>query len=161
LSGEVEDGIAELRDGLRYFSEAGHQIELDLRLSWLADACLRHGQVSAARAAIDAAFSVPDADVSVYRPEVLRLHALLRQAEGGGNSEIEALYREALALAERQSNRGYGLRAATSFTRWLSDRGHSAEGNAILAPLYSAFTEGRDSADLREARDMLGSVATA
>jgi hypothetical protein len=155
LSSDAAQGLDELRDGLRYFTEAGHQIELDLRRSWLADACLMHGRLAEARATIDDAFTVPDADISVYRPEVLRLHALACHAEGAADDDVEAIYREALALSERQGNRGYGIRVATTFARFLCNQGRSGAGREVLAPLYATFAEGVDTPDLMEARLLL------
>ena len=48
-----------------------------------------------------------------------------------------------------------GLRAATSLARLWRDQGKSAEAHALLAPIYDWFTEGFDTADLRDAKALL------
>jgi predicted ATPase len=47
------------------------------------------------------------------------------------------------------------LRAATSLARWLRDRDRSADAVDCLQPVYDRFTEGFDTADLRQARTLL------
>jgi hypothetical protein len=43
------------------------------------------------------------------------------------------------------------LRAAVSLARLRRDQGHRAEGRDLLAPIYGWFTEGFDTADLKDA----------
>ncbi|HJU17548.1 MAG TPA: hypothetical protein VJ770_13915 [Stellaceae bacterium] len=47
------------------------------------------------------------------------------------------------------------MRAATSLARLWSEKGRRAEARDLLAPLYGWFTEGFDTADLKEARALL------
>jgi predicted ATPase len=47
------------------------------------------------------------------------------------------------------------LRAATSFARLRSEQGRRAEARDLLAPVYGWFTEGFDTADLKEATGLL------
>jgi predicted ATPase len=51
--------------------------------------------------------------------------------------------------------RGLELRAAMSLARLWQHQGQQAEVHALLAPVYSWFTEGFDTADLQEARALL------
>ena len=72
----------------------------------------------------------------------------------------EACFRRALALAREQSAKMWELRAATSLACLWQREGRSDEASALLTPIYSWFTEGFDSADLKDAnalRDQLGS----
>ena len=59
---------------------------------------------------------------------------------------------QALGIARRQQARGWELRAATSLARLWQGQGKRAEAHALLAPVYGWFTEGLDTADLREAK---------
>jgi predicted ATPase len=68
---------------------------------------------------------------------------------------VEAAFRAARDVAEQQGARSQGLRAATSCARWLRDQGRAAEGRDLLAPLYAGFSEGFDTADLRDAKQLL------
>jgi predicted ATPase len=47
------------------------------------------------------------------------------------------------------------LRAATSLGRVWEQTGREEDGRRLLEPLYHAFTEGLQTADLREARALL------
>ena len=73
-----------------------------------------------------------------------------------GHSEAaEELYRKALSIAEEQEAKLWELRAAASLARLRRDQGRYAEARDLLAPIYSWFTEGFDTPDLKEAKALL------
>jgi predicted ATPase len=72
--------------------------------------------------------------------------------------EAEACYHEALAVARGQSAKMWELRASTSLARLWRDQGRRAEGYELLAPVYNWFTEGFDTADLRDAKALLNEL---
>ena len=77
---------------------------------------------------------------------------LLRQ----GHSQIaEELYRKAFSIAERQGAKLWELRAAASLARLRRDQGRHPEARNLLAPVYGWFTEGFDTPDLNEAKELL------
>jgi predicted ATPase len=80
---------------------------------------------------------------------------LVRQLPRPDPAQAEASFRTALAIASEQGTRGYELRAATSRARLLSDQRRTVEARDLLAPIYGRFTEGFDTADLKEARRLL------
>ena len=47
------------------------------------------------------------------------------------------------------------LQAATSLARLLAERGERAEAHGLLAPVHACFSEGLDTPDLREAKELL------
>jgi predicted ATPase len=47
------------------------------------------------------------------------------------------------------------LRAATSHARLLRDQNRSTEAIALLAPIYNRFTEGFETADLKDAKALI------
>jgi predicted ATPase len=51
------------------------------------------------------------------------------------------------------------LRAAVSLARLRRDQGRHAEARDLLAAVYGWFTEGFDTADLKEARALLDALA--
>ena len=51
------------------------------------------------------------------------------------------------------------LRAAASLAQLWRDQGRRAEARDLLAPVYDWFTEGFDTPDLKEARELLAEVA--
>ena len=58
-------------------------------------------------------------------------------------------------FAHRQEAKALELRAATSLARLWQQQGKHTEAYALLAPIYSWFTEGFDTADLQEPKALL------
>ena len=67
----------------------------------------------------------------------------------------EDSFRTALAIAREQGTRGYELRAATSLARLWGEQSRRGEARDLLAPVYDWFTEGFDTADLKDAKRLL------
>jgi predicted ATPase len=77
---------------------------------------------------------------------------LLRQ----GHTEAAAeLYCKALSIAEEQEAKLWELRASASLARLRRDQGRRVEARELLAPVYSWFTEGFATPDLKEAKALL------
>jgi tetratricopeptide (TPR) repeat protein len=95
--GDVDAGIAVLREGLAAMAGTYSRNAQTLYLTWLAEAALSGGDIDTALDTSDAALSV-NADEVFYRPETLRIRslALLRR---GFVPEASALLREGEALA--------------------------------------------------------------
>jgi predicted ATPase len=74
-------------------------------------------------------------------------------------AKAEESFRTALAIAREQDTRGYELRAATSLARLWREQGRRGEARDLLAPLYGWFTEGFDTADLKDAKALLDELA--
>ncbi len=79
---------------------------------------------------------------------------LLAQNPSHG-AEAELCFRTAIEIARRQSARSMELRATTSLARLLRDTGRRDEARAMLADIYAWFTEGFDTADLKDAKSLL------
>jgi len=77
---------------------------------------------------------------------------LLRQ---GHSEAAEQLYCKALSIAREQQAKLWELRAAVCLARLRRDQGRHAEARELLAPVYSWFTEGFDTQDLKEAKALL------
>ena len=79
-----------------------------------------------------------------------------------GHTEAgEELYFKALMIAEEQEAKLWELRAAVSLARLRRDKGRRAETRELLAPVYSWFTEGFDTADLKDAKALLDELGSA
>jgi hypothetical protein len=70
-------------------------------------------------------------------------------------SGAEASFRKAIAITRGQGAKSFELRAATSLAGLLAHQGRREEARALLAPVYGWFTEGFDTADLKEAKGLL------
>ena len=93
-------------------------------------------------------------DERFWRPETLRVRGEIRRQQG--EEELaEADLRGAIALTREMSAKALELRAATGLARLWRDQGQRAEARDLLAPVYDWFTEGFDTADLKEAKTLL------
>ena len=75
------------------------------------------------------------------------------------HAAAEDSYRQALAVARRQSAKFWELRAATSLARLWREQGNCTEARDLLAPVYNWFTEGFDTPVLRDAKALLDALA--
>ena len=75
------------------------------------------------------------------------------------SAKVEAYFAHALAVARAQQAKSWELRAAMSTARLWSDQGKRDAARGVLAPVYGWFTEGFDTADLREAKALLEALA--
>jgi predicted ATPase len=83
---------------------------------------------------------------------------LLRQPETS-QAEAETWLRRALDVARHQEAKSLELRAAMSLARLWQRQDKRDEARELLAPIYGWFTEGFDTADLQEAKTLLGTLA--
>ena len=69
--------------------------------------------------------------------------------------EAERCFRTAIAVALEQRAKSLELRATTSLARLLAKQGRRDEAHTMLAEIYNWFTEGFDTADLKDAKALL------
>jgi predicted ATPase len=74
---------------------------------------------------------------------------------GAPAADVEVCFARSLAKARQQNARSLELRAAISLARLRRDRSKRTEARDLLAPVYGWFTEGLDTADLKEAKALL------
>ena len=149
LRGEVGDAIVCLRAGL----PPGRTGDVrPLGFCMLAAALARQGDHAEALAAITEALdSVEVTGGGTWNIELHRSHGLVLLAQNR-IPESEAAFRHALQLARRQQAKSWELRAATSLARLWGEQGRRHEGRDLLAPIHGWFTEGFNTADLKEAK---------
>ena len=76
-----------------------------------------------------------------------------------GNSPFEALISlRALSIAQDQGSRAWELRAATSLATLWKGGSKSHDGRTLLTGVLGWFTEGADTADVRNARTLLAEL---
>ena len=69
--------------------------------------------------------------------------------------EAEGCFRTAIEISRRQKAKSWELRATTSLARLLAKQDRRDEARAMLADIYNWFTEGFDTADLKDAKALL------
>ena len=155
--GRTAEGIALTRVGLDSLATLGNRFAYPRLLIALSEALARAGQLEEAFATIEQGLSAVG-EQQIYFPEVLwwrgELH-LRRDDE----TKAAGDFREAIAIAQRIGSKAYQLRATTSLARLLAKQGKRDEARAMLADIYNWFTEGFDTADLKDAKALLDELA--
>jgi predicted ATPase len=91
-----------------------------------------------------------------YEAELHRIKGELMLAQTlADEPQAEACFQNALRVARGQSAKSLELRAAMSLSRLWQSQGKKAEAQRLLAEIYGWFTEGFDTADLRQAKALL------
>jgi predicted ATPase len=93
----------------------------------------------------------------IWRPYTVTCRGELR-LKTGQPEMAEADFREAIEIAQISGQKADELRAAINLARLLKCRGDRCGAREGLAPLYSSFVEGCETADLREARSLLDEI---
>jgi predicted ATPase len=92
----------------------------------------------------------------LHEAELYRLKGeLLLNQSGSDEQQAEGCFSQALDIARHQQAKSWELRAAMSLSRLWQQQGKRDEARALLAPIYSWFTEGFDTADLQEAKALI------
>jgi predicted ATPase len=76
-----------------------------------------------------------------------------------GAAVMRACFRTAIEVVRRQKAKSWELRATTSLARLLRDTNRREEAHAMLSEIYGWFTEGFDTADLKDAKALLDELA--
>jgi predicted ATPase len=160
-TGEATTGIARIRDGMAAAEATSTRVVTPLFLTLLAEALAFAGKMKEGLAALDDALAKATASgVRGWDAEIYRLRGeLTGRLPHPDPAKAEESFRTALAIAREQGTRGYELRAATSLARLWHEQGRRGEARDLLAPLYGWFTEGFDTADLKDAKRLLDELA--
>ena len=89
----------------------------------------------------------------------LLLQSRVQSLESRVQKEAEECFRQGIDIARRQSAKSLELRAVMSLSRLLQRQGKKEAARRMLAEIYGWFTEGFDTADLKEARTLLEEVS--
>jgi class 3 adenylate cyclase/predicted ATPase len=157
--GQAQDSLGLLARGLSVLRGAGAVVHTPRALCFLAEAHVKVGHLQEAQnCLVEAAQLIEMTQERSGEAELHRLRGDMMNARGD-QAAAEQNYRRALAVAERQSARTFGLRAVTSLVHLWRDRGKCTEARDLLAPVFGSFTEGFDTPILREARALLDQLA--
>jgi TOMM system kinase/cyclase fusion protein len=159
--GKGEEGVAQLRQGLEGWRATGAAISWSYYLGSLADAYARGPHAGEGLAVLFEALTCVDKTGERYaEAELHRLKGdlLLKQTVPDAH-QAEVCFQQALAIARRQQAKSWELRAAMSLGRLWQQEGKRHDARELLAPIYSWFTEGFDTADLQDAKALLETLS--
>jgi class 3 adenylate cyclase/predicted ATPase len=157
--GRRTEGIAQLQTGLADWNGTGARVLETQWLGFTAEACAQAGRFDEALAALDRATTTAAASGECYyQAELHRLKGAVL-AETGDPAEAASWLQQAIATARSQQAKSLELRAAISLARLWRDQGRRALAQDQLAPVYGWFTEGFDTADLKNAKGLLDELS--
>jgi predicted ATPase len=148
--------IASLHESIVAFKASGVRLRLPYYLGLLAQVCDRAGRADDGLAAVDEAMAASRAhNERWWDAELHRVRGGLLLAGGADEPEAEAAYVRAIEIARTQQARSLELRAATSLARLWRTQRRADDARRLLQDVYSWFTEGFETIDLREAKALL------
>ena len=157
-NGDVVEGIALLRDGSAAYRATGAQLWMPHYTALLAGVCEIAGRRDEASTLLDEAMQIAEKTGEHWLDAEICRHKGQLLLQQGHPEAAEELYRKSLSIAREQEAKLWELRAAVSLARLCQDQGGTAEAHELLAPVYSWFTEGFDTPDLKEAKGLLDSL---
>jgi tetratricopeptide (TPR) repeat protein len=159
-AGRSEEGFADMRRSISdpMFAEA---LVTPLLLITLAESCGKNGRAEEGLDLVAKGLATAEqTGLTAVEAELHRLKGELLLIKDLGNApETERCLRTTIDVARRQGARLFELRATVSLTRLLKQHGKTVEARQMLAEIYGRFTEGFDTADLREAKALLDELS--
>ncbi|HEX6903877.1 MAG TPA: protein kinase [Thermoanaerobaculia bacterium] len=153
--GDLVGGTALIQTGIDLYAATGARLTMRYWGAYLAEACLAAGRLAEGLAVLDEALVRSETRLDAYfDAEIHRLRGELLRASGDAGA-AEAAFRAALAVARDQEAPAFELRATTSLGRLLAGQGRGHEVLPRLAALYQTYSEGFETRDLIEARELL------
>jgi class 3 adenylate cyclase/tetratricopeptide (TPR) repeat protein len=155
--GNAIEGVALIGRAIAGVREIGATGNIYRFTAGLAEAQALEGNLIEALATIEQVLEA-NPEERLFRPEALSLQAELR-VKLGQSGAAEAGFHEAIDLARKTGAKGLELRATMSLARLLDHQGRRDEARAMLAEIYNWFTEGFDTADLKDAKALLDELS--
>jgi predicted ATPase len=158
--GQIDAGLAKMRHHLEsYDNDKSKAFSMSGRIA-LAEIYLMAGEYAQALDAIESALRAGEqcgtrtwlASALRFKGEILVLMAPARWPQA------KICFREALEVARTQQAKSLELRAATGLARLSCLEARPEDAHNVLAPVYNWFTEGSETADLRDARTLLSEL---
>jgi adenylate cyclase len=155
--GHYEDGIAQMKEGIAGHRATGARIGHPYFLCTLAKACLQAGRLDEAQNILSEALALAEEQEGrEHEAEIYRVKGeLLLKQNDSIAAEADNCFGRAIETAQSQSAKSHQLRATMSLVRLLAKQEARDEARAMLADIYNWFTEGFDTADLKDAKALL------
>lgn len=148
------------RDRIDHHRAAGTDLFAPYFLSLLGDVALRANQADECVAALDEAATLSNrTGERWWESETHRLRGEFLVTQGGDFAEAEARFEKALSVSRQSDAKSFELRAAVSLARLWQRQEKRNEARELLAPLYGWFTEGFETADLRDAKALIDELS--
>jgi predicted ATPase/class 3 adenylate cyclase len=178
MQGQYAEGIAQMEQGLTDTQGMAADLQLPHYFGLLAEAHCRARHTEEGMSVVAEALArVTKTENCFYEPELYRLKGILTTqtavADAGHQAqpthlprsssqreiEAETCFHRAIDIARQQRAKSLELRSVTSLARLWKEQGKKQEARRQLAEIYNSFTEGFDSVDLKEAKELLDELS--
>jgi predicted ATPase len=160
--GRAQEGIRQIHEGIDASRSLGSVVTQSYSLGLLAEGRLAAGEAEQGLTVLAEAMDmVAKTQERFYEAELYRLKGeLMLQSQGHSpraivEDEAKHYFERAIEIARRQQAKSWELRATISLARLLAQQGKRDEAHTMLADIYNWFTEGFDTADLKDAKVLL------
>ena len=144
-----------IREGLSERNRPGAKLYRPFCLALFAEALEGAGEHDSALAALSEALALAqETGERWWEAEIHRLKGVSLLSQNC-LTESEASFQRSIRIAQAQQAKSLELRAVRDLARLWGEQGRHAEARDLLAPVYGWFTEGFDTADLKEAKALL------
>jgi tetratricopeptide (TPR) repeat protein/energy-coupling factor transporter ATP-binding protein EcfA2 len=157
--GQADAGLEKMRTGIAGYRAAGANVLQTFNLCALAAAYGEAARPDDGLSALDEAVTLISAHGErFWEAECCRLRGELMLMRGDDGRAAQFHLEQAMTIAQAQGAKSLELRSAVSLGREWKRQGLRAEARELLAPVYGSFAEGLDTADLRDARQLLAAL---
>jgi len=159
--GRGEEGLKQIQQGVAEHRAAGGEVNRSEFLYWLAEASCATGRLDEALDILNNALGVAQEKENLWlEAEIYRLRGefLLRRNDSN-SKEAQDCFQQGIEIARKQSAKSLELSATTSLGRLFAKRGRRKEARAMLAKIYGWFTEGFNTADMKDAKALLDELS--
>jgi class 3 adenylate cyclase/tetratricopeptide (TPR) repeat protein len=152
--GREQEGLAEMLEALPVLEGMAATTSV---YAHLADSYRKNGRPEEGLTTVTAALRETErSGERTPEPELHRVKGdLLLMRNTPDEAEAECCFHTAIDIARLQKARFYELRATTSLVRLFKRQGRTEEARKMLSEIYNWFTEGFDTADLKDAKALL------
>ena len=155
--GEVDEGIARIQEGLAGSRATGARVFVPGLTAMLAEGYHEAGRSDEGLSLISEALEAVEQTGEVWQEAELHWlkGELLLSPSLQNEADAETSFGRSIDVAQKQKAKSLELRAAVSLVLLWRSQGKRNEARDILAPIYSWFTEGFDTVDLKKAKTLL------
>ena len=159
LQARPNEGLEKVEQGIEMMARAQIKLYQPLRLLIRGELLRDLGHVEDALASIAEAINgASTREEHWIEPELHRVRGDLYSSLSR-ESEAEAAFSAAIAIARNQASKWWEIRTAVSLARRWQGQSKVVEARELLAPIYNWFSEGFDTPDLMDAKTLLDELA--
>jgi predicted ATPase len=162
LSGDSAGAVHAINCGIGAYQSSGSTLMLVQYFAYLAKAHAELRQFDDAWRSINEGMSLIETTNERWcEAEVNRVTGeIALKSSGPDVAKTQTYFERALSVARKQQAKSWELRAAMSMARLWRDQGKRDDARDLLAPVYGWFTEGFDTLDLKEAKNLIDELSS-